>query len=110
MGIFDFFGRKAEPGARSSSRDVARWARLAGEKLAQDYDRQEALAELGKLKTAEAAEALLRRFTFSMEPSITDQEEKETAATGIAGAADAALDPIRRHCAKAESLAWPLKP
>jgi len=59
--------------------------------------------------TAAAAEALLRRFSFSMEPSITDQEEKEAAAEGIARAGVEAIGPIRKYCAKAESLTWPLK-
>jgi hypothetical protein len=44
-----------------------------------------------------------------MDPSITDQEEKESAARGIVAAGDAALDPIREYCKRAESLTWPLK-
>jgi MoxR-like ATPase len=77
--------------------------------MAQNYDRQEAIEELSKQGTADAAEALLRRFSFSMEPSITDQEEKEAALEGIVRAGKSALDPIRAYCAKAESLTWPLR-
>jgi HEAT repeat protein len=77
--------------------------------MAQNYDRQEAIEELSKMKNGDAAAALLRRFSFTMEPSITDQEEKEAAAEGIVAAGEAAIDPIRRYCARAESLTWALK-
>jgi HEAT repeat protein len=120
MGFLDFLSKKKHPeqgegtskseGSRKKSpREIARLARLVGEKMAQNYDRQEAIEELAKMGTAEAAEALLRRFSFSMEPSITDQEEKEAAADGIVAAGSAALDAVRAYCAKAESLTWPLK-
>jgi len=52
---------------------------------------------------------LLRRFDFSMEPSIVDQDEKEAAVQGIILAGTAALEPIHAYCARAESLTWPLK-
>ncbi|HVU00394.1 MAG TPA: HEAT repeat domain-containing protein [Polyangiaceae bacterium] len=112
MGLFDFLGKKNDTAAapkKGGSRDIARLARLAGEKMAQDYDRQEAIQELSKMGTAEAAEALLRRFAFTMEPSITDHEEKESAVEGIVAAGKAAIEPIRRYAARAESLTWPLK-
>jgi MoxR-like ATPase len=114
MGLFDFLGKKKQdeagsPAKKPAPKDVPRLSRLAGDKMAQNYDRQEAIEELAKAGTAEAAEALLRRFTFTMEPSITDQEEKENAAEGIVNAGQAAIEPIRRYCARAESLTWPLK-
>lgn len=114
MGIFDFLSKKkpedgAVAGKKSAPKDISRLARLAGEKMAQNYDRQEAIEELGKMGTADAAKALLRRFSFTMEPSITDQEEKEAAAEGIVAAGQAAIEPIRSYCAKAEGLTWPLK-
>lgn len=114
MGIFDFLSKKrpedgGTPGKKPGTKDISRLARLASEKMAQNYDRQEAIEELGKMGTAEAAKALLRRFSFTMEPSITDQEEKEAAAEGIVAAGQAAIEPIRTYCAKAEGLNWPLK-
>lgn len=115
MGFFDFLGKKkqdeAAPGGgkKVAMKDVPRLSRLAGDKMAQNYDRQEAIDELAKAGTAEAAEGLLRRFSFTMEPSITDQEEKEAAVEGIINAGEAAIEPIRRYCARAESLTWPLK-
>ncbi len=113
MGLFDFLGKKtsdAPPAPKKpSAKDLPRLARLSGDKMAQNYDRQEAIAELSRIATGAAAEGLLRRFGFTMEPSITDQEEKESAAEGVAAAGEAAIEPIRRYCVRAESLTWPLK-
>ncbi|MCC6214798.1 MAG: HEAT repeat domain-containing protein [Polyangiaceae bacterium] len=111
MGFFDFLSKnKGDSSARKlSDRDIARLGKVVGEKLAQDYDRQEAIAELGKCPSAASAAALLKRFDFQMDPSITDQEEKESAASGIVAAGAEALAPIRDYCARAKSLSWPLK-
>ena len=107
MGLFDLFKKKE--GATASSSNVAKWADRVSDKRAQAYDRQEALALLADLKTEEAARALLRRFTFATDPSITDQEEKETAFEGIIAAGQEALAPVRDFAKKAESLAWPIR-
>lgn len=130
MGLFDLFTRKqpAEPksaadqpaqakpspadkskGKEPSPRELARLARVVCNKMSQNYDRQEAIEQLSQMANVEAARALLRRFDFSMEPSIVDQDEKEAAARGIAAAGIAALEPIHAYCARAESLTWPLK-
>jgi HEAT repeat protein len=111
MGLFDFLNKKNAEDApkKPSMKELPRLARLAGDKMAQNYDRQQAIEDLGKMHSSSAADALLRRFGFTMEPSITDQDEKEAAAEGIAAAGAAAIDPIRKYCAKAESLTWPLK-
>jgi hypothetical protein len=114
MGLFDFFsGKKKTAGSskdkQPSPREFARYARLVAEKMSQNYDRQEAIQRLSALGTAESAAALLKRFSWTMEPSITDQEEKQEAMRGIVAAGDAALEPLRAYCAKAESITWPLK-
>jgi hypothetical protein len=127
MGLFDLFtkktpaqpetspgGAEAKPvaapkGKVASPKEMARLARVVSNKMAQNYDRQEAIEQLGQMATAESSRALLRRFDFSMEPSIVDQDEKEAAARGIAASGMAALEPIHAYCARAESLTWPLK-
>lgn len=110
MGLFDFLSskkEKAEPAA--SAKDIARLERLLGNKLSQNYDRQDAIDSLSKIGTAESAAALLKRFDWMLDPSITDQEEKEACAKGIANAGEAALEPLMQYCKKAQSLTWPLK-
>lgn len=107
MGLFDLFKKKNNDGKKSSP--AAKWAEAAGNKRAQTYDRQEALQELAGMGTADAVEALCKRFTFVIDPSITDQEEKDLAFQGILKAGKEAVEPVRAFAAKAESLAWPMR-
>ena len=113
MGLFDLFLGKRKSSTDSekpkSERELQRFERLISNKLSQNYDRQEALEQLSRVGTARSAEILLKRFNWQMDPSITDQEEKEVAVEGVAAAGEAALEPIRAFCRKADSLTWPLK-
>ena len=110
MGLFDFFSKKGAPEkGTKSDREMARFERLVSSKMTQNLDRREAIDELSAMGTARAARILLKRFGWSMEPSITDQEEKEAALAGIAAAGTDAIEPIRDYCKKAESLTWPLR-
>jgi hypothetical protein len=107
MGLFDLFKAKGDDKPKASP--AAKWANVAGDKRAQSYDRQEAIGALAAMGSADAVGALLRRFTFVVDPSITDQEEKDLAFNGILRAGRDAIEPIRAFVAKAESLAWPMK-
>jgi hypothetical protein len=111
MGLFDLFKGKSDKdkGNTPRSNPADKWAERAGDKRAQNYDRQEALSALAQMKTPEAAAALLKRFTFNIDPSITDQEEKELAFQGVLAAGGDAVEPVRSFAAKADSLAWPMK-
>lgn len=110
MGLLDFFRKQdsAQPKV-TNPKELARLTRVVGNKLAQDYDRQEAIAALAAMANADGARALLKRFDFSMEPSITDQDEKESAAQGIIGAGTAALPALRDYCLRADSVTWPIR-
>jgi len=107
MGLFDLFRRKDS--AESTDRELVRLKKMVASKLSQDLDRQDALERLAKLGSSEAAEVLLTRFTWTLDPSITDQDEKALALSGIVLAGEAALEPIRRHCLRSDSLVWPIK-
>lgn len=112
MGLFDLFKGKNKQSPEPSlgaDRNVARLGKVASDKHAQNYDRIEAIEGLARIQNAESAAALLKRFTFHIDPSITDQEEKDAALRGVLGAGESAILPIRTFCAKAESLTWPLK-
>jgi HEAT repeat protein len=108
MGLFDFLS-KNKGDKPKSAKDIARLERLVANKLSQNYDRQEAIDQLSKNADAASAAALLKRFDWQLDPSITDQEEKESCLRGIVAAGEDALEPLRRYCKKAESLSWPLK-
>ena len=112
MGLFDFLKRSKEDdnsGDTKIDKNVARMGRVAADKRAQNYDRMEAIQGLAGIGTADSAAALLKRFGFYIDPSITDQEEKEVAFRGIVAAGQEAIEPIREFCVKAESFTWPMK-
>jgi hypothetical protein len=117
MGLFDIFKTKskAQVGKAGASerpkpvdKEVARWVDAVS-KRAQTYDRQEAIEALAKIGSPDAAAALLKRFTFQIEPSITDQEEKDSAFRAIVGIGPDALPAIREFCLRAESITFPLR-
>lgn len=108
MGLFDIFSKSKEERPKSD-KDVPRLERLVANKLSQNYDRQEAIEELSRIGSAASARALFKRFDWQLDPSITDQEEKETCLRGIVAAGELALEPLQQYCKKAESLTWALK-
>jgi hypothetical protein len=110
MGLFDLFkgSPKADGKQRPKSTPASKWADRV-EKRVQNYDRQEAIQALSEMGTADAVQILLKRFTFHMDPSITDQEEKDAAFRGVLRAGREAIEPVRAFAARAESLAWPMK-
>src|SRR4029077_13735154 len=98
----------ATKGERPKSNAAAKWSdRL--QRRVQNYHRAEAIQSPSDMASADAAEVLLKRFTFRIDPSITDQEEKDSAFRGILRAGKDAIEPVRAFAAKAESLAWPMK-
>jgi hypothetical protein len=109
MGWFDRFKKTSPSSSNAGKSDLSRFERLLSTKLSQEMDRQDAIHQLSRLGTAEAAAVLLKRFNWHMDPSITDQDEKEMALEGIVAAGEAALEPIREYCRRAESLTWPIK-
>jgi len=112
LGIFDFLRKSSPPpatGGAPADKKVAGYAKVVADKRAQTYDRMDAIQALANMKSVEAAAALLKRFTFTIDPSITDQEEKELAFQGVVDAGKAVVPPVRDFCLKAETLSWPLK-
>lgn len=103
MGLFDFFSKK---GAQTP---VQKLAAKAADKRGMAPDRWEALQALAKIDSEEAVEALLRRFTFYVDPSITDQEEKDSVFEAVVAKGALAVEPLKRFIRKSESLSWPLK-
>jgi hypothetical protein len=103
MAFLGIFGKKSEGGA------LRKHAERVANKRAQAYDRWESIQALAQLHTREAVEALLPRFTFYVEPSITDQEEKDAAFAGIVEAGEAGAEPVVAFLKRADSISWPLK-
>jgi HEAT repeat protein len=103
MAFFGLFGSKSEAST------LRRHAERTANKRAQAIDRWESIQALIAMGTPEAAEALLQRFTFYVEPGTTDQEEKDAAYYGIVALGERALDPVGAFLKKAGSISWPLK-
>jgi HEAT repeat protein len=113
MSFFDFFRGKSKstnpsnPGPQNKA--VARLARVVGDRHAQTYDRLEAIESLAKIGSGEAATALLKRFTYYIEPTTADQEERDAAFRAVLDCGEESIDSILAFCVRAESLSWPLK-
>jgi len=103
MAFLGIFGKKSEGGP------LRKHAERVANKRAQAYDRWESIQALAQLRTRESVEALLPRFTFYVEPSITDQEEKDAAFAGVVDAGAAGIEPVVAFLKRADSISWPLK-
>jgi hypothetical protein len=116
VGILDkLFGKSPKSGAAPTNtgpavdKKISGPAKVVADKRAQTYDRLEAIQTLVEMNTPEASAALLKRFTFTIDPSITDQEEKDIAFRGIIATGKAVVPFVTEFCIKAEALTWPLK-
>lgn len=103
MSFFGIFGGKGGSGA------LKKHAEKATNKRAQAPERWDAIQAVLKIGGPEAVEALLPRFVFNVDPSITDQEEKEAAFQGILKVGEPAIFPVVAFMKSAESISWPLK-
>lgn len=103
MALFGLFAK------RSDADLLRKHAERATNRRAQAIDRWEGIQALLKLRTPDAVQALLPRFNFYVDPSITDQEEKDAAFEGIVSMGEAAIAPIATFMRRAESISWPLK-
>ncbi|MEY4576205.1 MAG: hypothetical protein RL701_908 [Pseudomonadota bacterium] len=103
MAFLGIFGKKSEGGA------VRKHAERVANKRAQAYDRWDSIQALAQMHTTEAVAALLPRFTYYVEPSITDQEEKDAAFAGVVDAGAVGVEPVLAFLKRADSISWPLK-
>lgn len=101
MGLLDFFSNK--------DGGLGKHAARVANKRAQNPDRWESIRALGAMKSEEAVSALLKRFTFRVDPSITDHEEKDLALQYILEAGDTALGPVKAFLRTADAISWPVK-
>ena len=106
MGIFDLFG------SPSTREDAARrkLARRLTERYGPPENRQKAIDQLGRERTAGSLETLCLRFTIHSEPGITDQEEKELALGHLLEAGRDAIAPVTAFLQKHEAgVSWGLQ-
>ncbi len=102
MGIFGFLKSTPDGALKKHAARVAN-------KRSQAQDRWESIQALTKMGTPESIGALLKRFTFRVDPSITDQEEKDAVFQSIVASGETAVQPILAFLQSSESISWPLK-
>lgn len=102
MGLFDVF-------ARSGPAALKKHAARTANKRAQQPDRWESIQALAGMKSADSVAALLERFRFTIDPTITDREEKEAAFEGIVETGAPAVEPVRTFMKHNDSISWPVK-
>src|SRR2546427_13106604 len=85
MGLLDMLGMGG-PDAK-----VRRLQKKASQKFGPAENRQGAIEELGGLKTEAALDALLTRYTFRVDPGITDDDEKARVLALISQAGEGAF-------------------
>jgi hypothetical protein len=106
MGLFDLF---------ASKEDRARGAlEKARQKLLQKYgppeNRAKVIEQLADDGSAEALATLCMRFTVSVDPTITDAEEKEHVLRLLVDEGEHAVEPIKRFLhEQEEGVAWGLR-
>src|SRR6267142_1655072 len=103
MGLLDMLGMGG-PEAK-----VRRLQKKAMQKFGPAENRQGAIEELGELKTEAAIDALLSRYTFRVDPGITDDDEKARVLALVTQAGDVALGPVKQFIRTRDEISWPLR-
>ena len=103
MGLLDLIGLGGPEGK------VRRLQKKATTKFGPPENRQGAIEELGALNTEAAVDALLTRYTFRVDPGITDDDEKARVLALITQAGEVALGPVKRFISNREEISWPLR-
>ena len=103
MGLLDMLGMGG-PDAK-----VRRLQKKASQKFGPAENRQGAIEELGGLRSEAAIDALLSRYTFRVDPGITDDDEKARVLALITQAGDVALGPVKRFIHTRDEISWPLR-
>src|SRR5260370_125947 len=103
MGLLDMIGMGGPEGK------LRRLTKKLQEKFGPPENRQGAIEELGALKTEAAIDALLLRFTFRVDPGITDDEEKQHVHALVVEAGPAALPAVKRFILTRDEISWPLR-
>ena len=103
MGLLDLIGLGGPEGK------LRRLSRKAMEKFGPPENRQGAIEELGGLKTEASVEALLQRYTFRVDPGITDDEEKARVLALITQTGATAVGPVKKFILARDEISWPLR-
>lgn len=102
-------GDAAPPGKKVLPGPLARLRKKVINKYGQPQDRQAALRQVAEMGTEEAASVLLERFTFRIEQTIGDEEEKQSVCDDLVRFGSVAVQPILRFLETENAPYWPIK-
>ncbi|MBK6576947.1 MAG: hypothetical protein IPG17_12230 [Sandaracinaceae bacterium] len=103
MGLLDIFAKNDSPAA------IKKHAARVGNKRSQAQDRWDSIKALRKAGGVLAAEGLLPRFDYKVDPSISDREEKDYVVECLVHIGEAGLPAVRAFLQSSDSIAWPLR-
>lgn len=83
-------------------------AKLANKLTGQDA-RQAAIEYLKEQRSTDAISGLLKRFNYTIDKSITDQEEKEAIVSHIVSQGEQAIAPVKEFLVQANSVGWGIR-
>lgn len=109
MGLFDFFKKGNASGADAQEKALARHAERVMDKRSMSPDRFASIEYLARLGTEEAWRALLPRFNFTVDPSITDREEKQYIFDSVTKGDESAIEPLKEFLRTTSAVNWPIK-
>ncbi len=103
--VFGLFGSKDD----RDKKKVKDLQKKAQEKFGDPSVRTKALENLRDLGTPEAIAALLGRFSFRVDPGITDAEEKDYVFSMVTALGDDAIAPVKAFIQRNENVSWGLR-
>ncbi|MBI5513593.1 MAG: HEAT repeat domain-containing protein [Deltaproteobacteria bacterium] len=107
MGLFDFLKRGG--GGAMGEAAIGRHAERVLDKRGMSPDRFPSIEYLCRLGTEDAWRAVLPRYNFTVDPSITDREEKQYIFDQLKDSPETALEPVKEFVRKTSAVNWPLK-
>ncbi len=103
MGILDIFGGSPAQKAQKLKAKVT-------QKYGDPLTRQKAMAQLGDMKVPEAINALMARYTITVEPLTTDAQEKEHVFGLIKGMGSDAVEPVKAFLRRSDhASSWAVR-
>ncbi len=96
-------------GLFSKEKALKKTIERANNVMSQSADRWAAMEKLREVGTDEALDALCRRFSFTYDKTIEDQQEKDWTVASLVSLGEPALGPLRRYMKNAKNLGYPLK-
>jgi len=109
MGLFDLFRKKGGGEDDGLNWTMRRRIKKAHNKFTPAEERQGALQALAEDASAPAREALIKRFTFYVEPLTTDEREKEYVYDTLLGFGEEIVPLVVDSIRESDSIQWQLR-